>query len=290
MIKDKNKMNILISINSKFIMPAMVMLASLFENNKVPIDVYMMYSDLNKNEILILKKHVKKWNNKLKLIKINKDLFKKLPLYKRLSKETYYRLILHEVLPINIKRILYLDVDIIVNKSIVNFYNQSLDNYFCIVCEDIAISRKDERLYKSLGINKNEKYFNAGVILYNLDLFRENIKVKDIFKFAYERGEKLKYHDQDILNYFLKNKVKFEDYKIYNMTSLGMKQNKLKYKFIYDNTVIIHYAGLLKPWNSDYGNEPFGELFWKYTKKTPYRYSHPLLRVKSYVYKLLNWY
>lgn len=284
----RNKMNILISINSKFVMPAIVMLTSLFENNKVPIDVYMLYSSLNKNDIIKIKKCIKKYNNELFPIHVDKKLFKDAPVNRYISQETYYRLIAYKVLPIYLKKILYLDCDIIINRNIEAFYNQVFDRNYMIVCEEKSISKKDLTIYKNLNLPKKEKYFNAGVLVYNLELFRNNIDFDVIIKYISKNNCKLKWWDQDVLNALFYNRVKFADYKIYNLQPLFVKYNKKEIKFSYNNAAIIHFAGPIKPWNRNCDNIIFADLFWKYVNKTKYRYKNLNLQFKDYFYKFFN--
>lgn len=288
MYNKENKMNILISINSKFVMPAIVMLTSLFENNKVPIDVYMLYSSLTKKDIKSIKLCIKKYNNSLFIIHINKELFKNAPVNGYISQEAYYRLVAYKLLPLNLERILYLDCDIIINKNFVKFYNQSFKKNYLVVCEEKSISKKDSAIYKKLNLPKDKRYFNSGVLLYNLDLFKRDINFDIILEYINRNYFKLKWWDQDVLNGLFYDKVKFDDYKIYNLQPLFVKYNKESIKFGYDNAVIIHFAGPTKPWEKNSDNIPFADLFWKYANKTEYKYKSLHIQFKDLFYKLLN--
>lgn len=52
------------------------------------------------------------------------------------SIEAYYRLMLLDILPSNVKRMFYFDVDIIVNKSLEDFYNINFEGNDLAACED----------------------------------------------------------------------------------------------------------------------------------------------------------
>ena len=73
----------------------------------------------------------------------------------------------------NIKRILYLDVDLIVKESIDKLYNYNFkkETVFvgCIdkVSKDIELDR-----YTRLNIPMDKKYINSGVLLINVQNFR----------------------------------------------------------------------------------------------------------------------
>lgn len=69
-------MNILISINFKYIIPAKVMLKSLSINLKKAFNVYLLYSDLKRKEIERFSKYCEKeCNAKLYPMKMNLSEF-----------------------------------------------------------------------------------------------------------------------------------------------------------------------------------------------------------------------
>ena len=114
-------MNISIALNKKYFVPAYVMLTSLFFNNpEESIDVYMLYSDLTSKELECLEKLELEYNKKkIKAMYIDPNYFSDFPEKDLKELETFYRLLLMDLLPQDVSRILYLDVDIIVNKNTV---------------------------------------------------------------------------------------------------------------------------------------------------------------------------
>lgn len=280
-------MNILISTNSNYLMPTVVMLESLFENNKGKIKVYMLYSNLSKSEISTINELISsKFNGELILLKVDKSIFKDAPIISRFSEEIYYRLLAQDILPRAIERVLYLDVDIIINKSLEEFYNQSFDDKYLVVCEGIGMSKRDIKTYKNLDIPLEEKYFNSGVILYNLKKMREDFSTNMFFDYIKEKKEVLTMPDQDVLNGLLYDKVKYNDYKIYNYGIIHVKSRDDK-KFLKENTAIIHYIGAMKPWNYRYILYA-DDLFWKYANNTEYKKIYKYYKFSNSIYRL--WY
>ena len=125
----KEKMNIALCMNSKYVMPSVVCITSILENNKTPIDFYILYSYLKTEEIEYMKNIVKKYGDNYSLIpiQITEKFFDDSPTLGR-SKEAYFRLLISTVLPKNTDRCLYLDGDTIVQKSLDTFYNTSFDH------------------------------------------------------------------------------------------------------------------------------------------------------------------
>ena len=117
-----------------------VLLASLFENNKnIYFDIYIVsdfIDDVNKSRLFAL---VSAYSQRLYYIQIDKKKFEGLPFggkFSHISLATYYRLMLPEVLPVTLDKILYLDCDIIVNGRIESLWNIDLKYYTIGAVED----------------------------------------------------------------------------------------------------------------------------------------------------------
>lgn len=265
-------MNILISCNDKYIFPTLVMLLSLFINNKnVNIHIFVLYSDLNDENIGIIKKMILRHNGEVTFLLVSQDCFEGFPLEaitnKYITIETYYRLLIERIIPNNIERILYLDVDIIINGSLEELYSyQFKSNEIIAACQDmgVVLNKKIHKLiYSNLNFNKDYKYFNAGVILYNLSKYRDYINFETINRFVCENSDKLAFHDQDILNFHLKYHVAYFDYNIWNCRPFCYLHTKKNDKWIETIPIIIHYGE--KPWDRKFSD--IGEaVFWKYGK------------------------
>lgn len=114
-------------------------------------------------------------------------------------------------------------------------------------------------LKEKLGLKKEDSYFNSGVMLFNLALFRKEIKLEDIMALIEEKREALRYFDQDVLNCLLKNHIKLCSQE-YNTQTYSFDQYSLS--DIKDTAVVIHYTGLPKPWSPEY-NGTLDYLYWK---------------------------
>lgn len=82
---------------------------------------------------------------------------------------TLYRLKIADILS-SLDKVLYLDSDVIVTQDISGLWNTDITNYYCAAVKDAKSTRSkfsNKRHFKKMGIDPN-KYFNAGVILFNL--------------------------------------------------------------------------------------------------------------------------
>ena len=129
-----------------------------------------------------------------------------------------------------------------------------------------------------LGSNLRDKrhYFNSGVMLVNLKAWREeNLTQKALgMLLDPELTKKIKYPDQDVLNIILSERLIFLDRKYNTIYSLKLElkdKNHNNYKtVIKNNTVLVHYTGITKPWHS-WGEYPSGEIFSRAWRLSPWK-------------------
>lgn len=277
--------HILLSTDKNYIMPSAVMMKSVSVNNAYEDITFHILIDESVNEEQKKQlKHV--LSNRQHLIAfhlIEGNIFAGFPqlgkVKKYITQATYYRLIIADLLPQDIHRVIYLDGDIIVRKSLKELWNMNLDGIAVGTVTDMAEDKHD---YKRLGYDKKYGYFNAGVLLINLDYWRENNMKSVFFNLIANEPQRIVLHDQDVLNITLYNKKKDLSF-IYNAqsgffhhqehTELGKKYNEywpqLKQAII--DPAIIHYTDKIKPWHIE-DSHPYGYEFIKYYKQTEWRF------------------
>ena len=294
-------MNILIATNHEYIKYTTVMLYSLFVNNDTDIAVYLPYTCLTDEDIQLLKDFIQLFPNKtFHPFMISKDFDEKVTSHNGISIETYYRILAIDCLPMDIDKILYLDVDMVIQGSIQELYNVDITGYPFGVCEDILgiLNSFHEANKYRMGIPKEYSYFNAGVMLFNLKYLRENNSAENIINCIYNNQEKYEYNDQDVLNEMYYDKLVWLPWDKYNCPPgiYMLDQEELKNKHVrfatYEelkaikdnpeifttkyldlseqmkaNATIIHYMGASKPWKADRNSSTylsFNEAYYKY--------------------------
>lgn len=237
------KMDVAFCVNNAYIEKVAVVMVSMLANH--PDDYFHFYifsSDLTDESIKYLNRlHYKYKNFEVSKVEVPTDLFKSLKLnIEYISIETYYRYAIAELLP-DLDKILYIDADLVINKNISQFYDMDISDYYVAGVEDYLI--KTEKHKTKIGLTSEDVYINAGVLLMNLQKFRQDDMCQKLIKATENLWDKIKYQDQDIINIMCKGKIKQVD-SIYNFTRANMKaeQNKLK------NACILHYTGRQKPW------------------------------------------
>lgn len=264
-------MNILLSFNSNYYMPALVLLQSLLVNNRwcKEIRVYVLYADLKPEEIQRFSQVAEESGiAKAIFLPVDPDKFKDAPLHlKWISRETYYRLLAQEMLPGDVERVLYLDVDMIVMGSLEEFYHQDLDGKLLVACNRHGPSGVDPQRLEQLTLPRDTIYFNAGTLLYDLRGQRREIDPSILYEYPVLFYKQLKYGDQDVLNAVFYGLTKFADWRVYNCFDSAISRQREEDR-IRRSCKIFHYNGKGKPWTEKYWGR-MGWLFWEYAQQLP---------------------
>lgn len=273
-----NIIEIVFSSDNNYVQHLAVTIASILLNNKSKYS-YRFHildggiTDKNKSNIEKLKKIQ---DFAIQYYKINENYFSSLPLNrKNISVATYYRLELINILSKNIKKVIYLDCDIIVDGDISEFWETDISDVYSGVIEDESSVRNTLKL----GL---KNYFNAGVLLLNLEKLRENNFQSKWIDYYNKNREIIDLQDQDILNGVFNNNVKWLPLK-WNANSTIF--TKVEYKHYYTskeaisakkNRIIIHFTERFKPWSSN-KYHPLRKIYFKYLLYTPFRF-----QIKTY--------
>ena len=173
-------MNIATALNRKYLEYTVVMLCSLCENNNEHIDAYLLHSELTPQDIDLIKNSLSKYNITIISVEINKsDFDDRLPRNTQWSIETYYILMLMDILPESVDRLMYLDVDLIINGSIEELYHVDFAGDDVIAADDSNGKRtldtfgsKQIEMFRDM-LAQGFRYFNAGVMLFNVAQIRK---------------------------------------------------------------------------------------------------------------------
>lgn len=262
-------MNIIIAVDENYVEYAKTMLFSLACNNDEKIVVYLLQKSVSKPSLAQFARFMEeKCHGELRVVDIPAELFADLPSNGRLSEETYYRLLAFELLPKTVERALWLDADIIVKGNIADFYHTDFDGKLAAACAEDTLKN-----HERLGLSQTHRYFNAGVILFNLPAMRQRFSPADVFSCIERHRDHLDCMDQDVLNVLLMDSVKYVDRTTYNNGAFGFNiLGKEKMRELEETARIIHYWGSVKPWNRKGANWADG-YWWGYEWKRGDHYS-----------------
>lgn len=240
---------------------------------------------MKEEDIERLQKIVCYFGKRLHPIDVGGEFSSKVPVTGSFTQETYYRILALNMLPQNMKRILYLDADMLIKKDLTKVYKTFMsDTCPFIVCDDIFGRKREnyELLRNRVELPNGYRYFNTGFMLMNLSYLRRGNKIDYILDSFLIDGNKYPYPDQDILNRMYYSQVQYVPWILYNLppewwkidieelsrgeirfaTHMDMNNPSIEQEKrfadvtlqIRDNAYIIHYLWILRPWL--YRNKP----------------------------------
>ncbi len=266
MNKDNKVIPIFFAVDDCYIPFLAVGLESLVEHSSEEHEYLIKILNTNVSEEN--KKRIKKYereNINIEFVDLNYYIDKvKDKLYTRdyYTKTTYFRLFLPELYP-QYDKVLYLDSDIIILEDIANLYNTDIGkNLVGAIPDDIIQNGKELQEYveKVVGVATYKKYFNAGILIMNLDELRK-FRFQEKFLHLLETIKFSVAQDQDYLNRICKGRVKYIDNSWDVMPAPGRNKKDEELK-------LIHFNLTYKPWRRD--DVPYKEFFWKYAQKTEF--------------------
>ncbi len=211
---------------------------------------------------------------KITWIKARRSQFKNMQISSTVTIAAYYRLLIPAFLPNEIEKAIYIDSDVIVRSDIEALWNQDIGDNYLLAVQDMGAplvsSSRGLVNYQELGIPADSKYFNSGVLVFNLKKWRQNNTSLEVIKYLNDYKQYVRWFDQDGLNAILAGK----------WGELNARWNQMPYLFrfgswqespfseeeynnLLNHPYIIHYSTREKPWN-DNCNHPQKELFYEY--------------------------
>ncbi len=197
---------------------------------------------------------------------------------------SFCRLYLDKLLPKTVHKILYLDSDVLVVDSLLELWNLDLKEY----CAAGVIDCLGEKYYKALKINQNANYCNSGVLIEDLDKWR-NYEIGDkVVEYVKLFNGYMYFVEQTALNGALQDNIYIlhPRYNVYTIEQvLNRKERFLlrrnirgyKEEDIQDavrRPVIIHMTRFFlvtnRPWQEN-TNHPMKAEFLKYKAVTPWK-------------------
>lgn len=270
------RINLATSTDDKYARYAFVMIVSALEN-KLPGDeicFYLMNSGLQKRYLDDFKELEKEYEGFIfSPLYIDSERFsKKLPVDEKWPIAIYYRLMLPDILPEDVSRLIYTDVDVIINKPLNDLFDIDLEGKLICACEDYGTDEEAARSVYMIDhlLQKGKKYYNSGVLMLDIAGLKAQYSFDDYMKTAMELLDRLHAPDQDVINYVHQDEIKEIDKNIYNMLAKRAYADGMKLDEICEKCSIIHYANQ-KPWSGKFIHCDTEILWWNYARLTPYK-------------------
>jgi lipopolysaccharide biosynthesis glycosyltransferase len=225
------------------------------------------------------------------------ELVRDLPVSDHVNQTSYLRLLLDELLPAGLGKCIYLDADLVVRHDLTRLWNEPLAGHPVLAVNDAGSPRIDATLglpayprcghllaaarpvpnYRELRLDPSGKYFNAGVMLVNLDHWRREALGRRSLAALARHREHVVWWDQYALNVILAGRWGELDLRWNQVTHVhaypGWHASPFdgpRFTRLRDDPWVIHYCSASKPWHADC-HHPWAGEFFRVLDTTPWR-------------------
>ena len=275
-------MNLALATDANYLPLVHIALQSYFETNSAQVHVHLLSNKVPEEGISQVAELVQRNGGKFSAYPID-NLAERLGIDvpDTLAITAYARLFLASILPEDVNKVLYVDCDILFTDDISCLYQTDLKQNFVGGIQDLLLS---DWYWKSIKIDTNEPYFNSGVLLLPLKLWREENLQDKFMDFLIANNGKVYHHDQGIINavcagrktvclprYNVISNYFNYPYWILKKTA-RLQYSEAEYKQASTNPAILHFTGVLsgRPWES-ICSHPFKERFNEVKSRTIFK-------------------
>lgn len=263
------KIDLLVTFDRHYIGPFQTMLKSLVLNNPGgEFHIWLLHSAIADEELCQLEEFCGRQGAGFTALKVDRAFFQNAPISKRYPQEMYYRLLAPQILPGDLKKVLYLDPDILVINPLRPLWETDLGGCAFAAASHSGLTDVMNDVNR-VRLGTDHDYFNSGVMLMDLEKAREIVKPEEIFDCVREHSAELFLPDQDVFNFLYGVHTKPVPDEIWNYDARYFSTYMLASLGEHDmgwvtrNTAILHFCGKKKPWKTAYPSR-FNALYRHY--------------------------
>lgn len=266
-----------------FALPATVMLRSLTDHlsNGSRADVYVLDCGISRASRRKMRRSLSPAWIRLHFIAMDLAQFAGFRDEGHFSLNTYARLFMARMLPAEIDRVVFLDGDMLLLEDIASLAEMDLQGHPLAAVQDPVAGRVGQSAqmmhWQGWDVPEGMSVFNAGLMVMDLRWLRAEGTLEAAIEVARQHPERMKWHDQDALNYILRG----------NYLELNPAWNVLPQVYypphsadvVYDketvmncitNPKILHFSGGRRPWKGA-GRHWMETEFYRYLYRTAWR-------------------
>jgi lipopolysaccharide biosynthesis glycosyltransferase len=197
---------------------------------------------------------------------------------------TYYRLLLDELLPTDCDKVIYLDCDLLVLEDLSKLWEVDVSPYHAMGTQHVLFPYTSSLPWVKTDDPINDQpYVTPGVMLVNLQRWREDAIAKQCIEYLRDNVDNLRYNDADVTNAVLSGKWGIIDHRWNQEVCVHIRSfdnwedspfthtlTKEEYKELTLFPYITHFSSDSKPWTNN-TSHPFRILFFKYVDLTEWK-------------------
>ena len=264
---------LLTTLDQNYLPQLQVLLTSISMNN--PKDTFvliLLHSGIPEKAMEGVRRQCGEYGYSFLPIRVDDALFQGAPVTRQYPREMYYRLLASHFLPNQIKRVLYLDPDILVINPLRPLWEMDLQGKLFAAAAHTGVTELANGI-NQLRLGTEQDYYNSGVLLMDLETGRREIVPQEVFQYVEQHRKELILPDQDILNALYSEKIlPLEDvlwnYDARNYSNYLLRSGgRCDLRWVMEHTAILHFCGKEKPWKPKYIHR-FGILYQHYAQLT----------------------
>ena len=276
---NSDSINIVLASDNNYAQHVAIVAASILCNTQAKVCFHILSDGISQQKVDLIQRTIDSLGGQLSVYDLSSyQCFEKLFTSGHISKAAYFRLDIANILPREVDKVIYMDVDLLVLQDIAELWKCDLQGKPLAAVPDYGIMAS-KRLMKQkkqvLGLSMDSLYFNSGVVVMDLKQWREHNYAEQVIRLAAEGN--LTHHDQDALNKVFMGKWMPLPLKwnvippIFNLFSKILLRNDLRKNAISarKNKAVLHYAGRYKPWEFE-SKDGFNEKYYYYLQKTAF--------------------
>lgn len=249
---------VVMGFDSNYLRPAAATISSIGMFSP-GVNLIVLSNGLTNSEQQLLKNVASAANVRIDIRPMRFDL-SKLPSPKYFTPAAYSRLFIPQLCP-DIERAVYLDADLIVRSDIRELFTVPLNGHPAAAARDpfqwTIGGRAAWKPYVD-SLPKNATYFNSGVFVMDLEMWRKENLSEQCFEYAIANPDKMRLVDQDAINAILLGRIQCLE-SVWNVPPVSdLKETFKTFKvpeewFTWEREAkIVHFMGPIKPWNPSY--------------------------------------
>lgn len=203
---ESKHLHVAVASDSNYAKMTSVLLTSLFAYNSVfeYITVHFLTDHITPQALSEIRRHVPEGRGELVVHDVsNLRQLLGVEVPKTIAIASYSRLFLSSLLNNEVGRVIYMDVDALLVGSLWKLWNMDLTGYEVAgVLDDVSLYAK-----RTVGVNDDDPYINAGFLMINLSLWRSEGIEKQILNFLLAHHGVVYHHDQGLINAVCKKKM-----------------------------------------------------------------------------------
>jgi|GEM_PF-2168029 len=266
--------------DDRFAMPMSVALYSALTNMKPGRDVSLYILDggitpENRRRLADVL-HVDRVNVRLQWVKPDLSRLSRMKTSHAFTQATYLRLLLPQLIPDEVNRVIYLDSDLVVEKDLFELWDAAVNESPALAVQDYSfpyLSTVDWAgdTYTKRNLPPDSPYCNAGLLVMNLDQWRSCGLAERAMEYMRQFPQYVRWADQDGINAVLAGSWRLLDDR-WNVMLAGInlygqlnrpsaEERRKAQRQLLEDPFVIHFTGPVKPWRFSHYGRAYSRFF-----------------------------